>query len=155
MLCDDCGKNEAVFHSGPKVGGHHLCAACQKKRADNLLKMQGLDNVFSTLSDYWGARQTRDDEHVCPFCGTAASEFLNTGFVGCASCYDEFAALMRPAIRQLQGASSHVGKVPEEVEDSVSAEYNRLQIRLKRAVDTEDFETATILKEQMKRLKGE
>ena len=159
MLCDECGKNEAVFYSRQQVGTHtterHLCAACQKKHADGLLKMHGLDNVFSTLSDYWGMPQQRGEEHVCLFCGTTANEFLQTGFVGCAHCYDEFASLMLPAIKQMQGATSHVGKVPSEVEDSVAAEYDRLNIRLKRAVATEDFETAAVLKEQIKRLKGE
>ena len=159
MLCDECGKNEAVYHSIRQINGHrtesHLCAACQKKHADSLLKMQGIDNVFSTLSDYWGVPRQREDEYICPSCGTTGDEFLRTGFVGCADCYKEFAPLMLPAIKQMQGDVSHVGKVPGEVTDSVSAEYDRLRIRLKHAVDTEDFEAAAVIKEQMRRLKGE
>lgn len=159
MLCDECGKNEAKFHSVTQVNNkrteRHLCAECQKKLGDPFLKMQGFNNFFSSLGDYLGVPQQRQDEYICPSCGTTGDEFLRTGFVGCAACYKEFAPLMLPAIKQMQGDVSHVGKVPQGVVSSVSAEYDRLKTELQRAVSVEDFETAAMLQEKMRRLKGE
>lgn len=159
MLCDECGKNEARFHSVEQVGNHkterHLCAACQKKYGEPFFNMSGFNNFFSNLSDYLVAPQRRQDEYICPSCGTTGNEFLRTGFVGCAECYKEFAPLMLPAIKQMQGDVSHVGKVPSGVASSVSAEYDRLKTELRRAVSAEDFETAVLLQEKMRQLKGE
>ncbi len=160
MMCDECGKREATFHSIKKVNGvtseRHLCAECQKKfGAGNFMKMSGFSNFFESLTDFLGVPQKKQDTYICPSCGTTGDEFLQTGYVGCADCYKEFAPLIMPSIKQIQGDVSHVGKVPDGVENSVSAEYDRLKSELARAVSAEDFETAVVLQEKMRKLKGE
>ena len=50
MLCDECGKNKATFHSIEKINGvtneRHLCSECQKKYGGSIMKMSGLGSLF-------------------------------------------------------------------------------------------------------------
>jgi protein arginine kinase activator len=48
----------------------------------------------------------------CPFCGGTSDEYMQTGLVGCAKCYDFFRAELDPHIERLQGGTTHEGKVP-------------------------------------------
>ena len=45
----------------------------------------------------------------CPYCGTSYSEILQTGFVGCAKCYQEIDEL-KDAVNDLYGNKKHKGK---------------------------------------------
>ena len=55
----------------------------------------------------------------------------------------------------MQGDVSHVGKVPVGVENSVSIEYERLKKELNKAIETEEYEQASIIRDRMRQLKGE
>ena len=160
MLCDECGKREATYHSIKKINGEtterHLCSECQKKYGSSLMKMPGLGNLFGGLSGFFDEpRLPKREEYICPSCGTTGDEFLHTGFVGCSECYKEFTPLIMPVIRRMQGDVSHVGKVPVGVENSVSAEYDRLKKELEKAIELEEFEQASIIRDRMRQLKGE
>lgn len=165
MLCDECGKREATFHSIKKINGvtteKHLCSECQKKHGsslmqEGLIKMSGFGNLFGGLSDFFDEpRLGKREEYICSACGTTGDEFLNTGFVGCSECYKEFAPIIMPVIRRMQGDVSHVGKVPLGVENSVSAEYERLKKELEKAIELEEYEQASIIRDRMRQLKEE
>lgn len=165
MLCDECGERAATFHSIQKINGvkteRHLCAECQKKHSGNFMgseifKLSGLGSLFGNLGGFFDEPrlQTRDD-YICSACGTTGEEFLRTGFVGCSQCYKEFAPLIMPVIKRIQGDVSHVGKVPLGVENSVSAEYDRLKKDLEKAIELEEYEQASIIRDRMRQLKGE
>ena len=160
MLCDECGKREATFHSIKNINGvtseRHLCAECQKKHGGSLMHMSDLSNLFSGFGGFFDEpRLTKRDEYICPSCGTTGDEFLRTGFVGCSDCYKEFAPILMPVIRRMQGDVSHVGKVPAGVENSVSTEYDRLKKELEKASEREEYEQASIIRDRMRQLKGE
>lgn len=159
MLCDECGKRNASYHMVKKMNGEtierHLCSECQKKYGVNL-QMHSFGNLFEGFSGLFDEpRVVRREEYVCPSCGTTGDDFLRSGFVGCSDCYKEFAPIMMPVIRRLQGDVSHTGKVPMGVENSVSAEYDRLKKELEKALELEEYEQATIIRDRMRQLKGE
>ncbi len=52
-------------------------------------------------------------EKICPNCGMRLSYFLDTGMLGCPSCYDAFAPEINRAILQIQSGDFHVGKAPK------------------------------------------
>ncbi|MCI8412840.1 MAG: hypothetical protein HFE47_01915 [Clostridia bacterium] len=160
MLCDECGKREATYHSIKKINGEtterHLCSECQKKLGSGFMKMSGLNNLFGTLSGFFDEpRLQKREEYICSACGTTGNEFLHSGFVGCSECYKEFAPLIMPVIKRMQGDVSHVGKVPLGVENSVSAEYERLKKELDKAIELEEYEQASIIRDRMRQLKEE
>jgi protein arginine kinase activator len=49
---------------------------------------------------------------VCLACGLTAADLERTGRVGCAECYEVFAAQLAPVIAGCQAGPVHRGKVP-------------------------------------------
>ena len=168
MLCDDCGEREATFNSIKKINGHvqesHLCSECFHKRGGTFgggifggfPDPWNLGGLMSGLNGFFNpTRALPNDDYICPSCGTTGDEFLKSGYVGCADCYKEFAPIIMPVIKRMQGDVIHLGKSPNGIENSVSDEYARLTRELQRAKDSEDFERAQEIKERIEKLKGE
>ena len=157
MLCDDCKRNEATFHSVKNINGFvtevHLCPDCQRKRGFEV-HSSGFGDIFGTLSDFFGDSLLPGS--VCEECGTSSDEFLSSGFLGCEHCYEKFGRLILPRVQQLQSKIQHVGKVPsEEQKDNALSEIDKLKIELSKAIEIEDYEAAGRINEQLKKLKGE
>jgi protein arginine kinase activator len=150
MLCDECKMNEAVYRSVKVVNGRrtekYLCESCQKLYGGLEFLKFGLGDFFSTLTDAEPREAKR--QQVCGNCGQTLDNFLQTGMLGCAKCYSEFGAVLKPIILKTQGRTQHMGKVPKNAD----GEYERLKAMLRRAVDEERFEDAYKLKNQIKEL---
>lgn len=159
MLCDECKRNEATYHSIKKMNGstseRHLCTECQKKYGGfKTMKVSGLSDFFSNLSAMLQPSIARDyDDRVCRTCGTSADEFLNSGFVGCANCYKELSAVVLPMVQKMQGDIQHVGKAPDG-KQSESTEYERLKKELNKAIELENYEQASVIRDKMKTVSG-
>ena len=54
----------------------------------------------------------------CPVCGMTPDDYRRINRLGCAHCYEHFAQLLSPVIRDMQPGASHVGKVPETPQES-------------------------------------
>lgn len=150
MLCDECKKNEATFHSIKKINGvtteRHLCAECNKKYG-SMMKLSNIGDLFSNFTPLFGRRDTI----ICPKCGTTSDDFLETGYVGCPDCYKEFSAIILPAVQKMQNDVRHVGKVPGGARTKLS-EIDRLKSELQKAVALEHYEEAIVLSDKLKEL---
>ncbi len=51
-----------------------------------------------------------DQEEFCPWCGLTRRELYAHGRMGCARCYETFAAEVTQALKQIHGEDEHVGK---------------------------------------------
>lgn len=154
MLCDECKRYEATYHSIKKINGvtteKHLCANCQKKYGGfQSIKMSGLGDFFSGFAGF--LEEPKHEELLCSKCGCSADEFLRTGFVGCSSCYKELSSVILPVIQKMQGDIQHVGKVPQGVSGE-STEYERLKKELEKALKLEDYEQAMVIHARLKEL---
>lgn len=179
MLCDECGKNPAVFSvtitSGEGVSNRHLCSDCMKKMESTLAG----GNIHSFLSSILGmlsAANTEDTQPVCSSCGLRFSEFERTGRLGCANCYKDFQKELGPMLQRIHGSSQHVGRKPapftamveETAEPSVPEkesvptlkELNALRMdelrqKMDEAVAVENFEAAAQYRDEMRALAQE
>ena len=109
MKCQKCNKNEANVQIEIKKFGAKvqllLCEPCAMQEGifnSDYLEMDFMP--FLTLED------ELEKEKICKNCGTKASEFLNTGYIGCRNCYVEFKDLIETFIKRFQGSYRHVGK---------------------------------------------
>ena len=156
MLCDECKTNQAVYYKIIEINGHktekHLCAACQKKYNDfALLKFSGLENLFGTFTEDRAAEKRK--QTVCPQCGTGYDEFLKTGYLGCAHCYDEFRRALTPIIYKTQGSVTHTGKRPRLTqEDLKQQKVLKLKTELEKAVAEERYADAQSIKNDIDKL---
>jgi len=95
--------------------------------------------------------------HVqCPRCGLQYSSFKETGRLGCSECYTSFQFQLRPLLRRIHGDTRHRGKAPTHggVAGSGAREIQRLHDDLQRAVESEEFEKAAGIRDEIRRREG-
>ena len=161
--CDICGQQGAVVHLTQVVNNEtktsHLCEQCAATK--------GIQNTtYSTnlhLADFlakMGGEESQaaggpEEEATCPFCGLSTADFREVGRLGCPQCYPTFETYLRGLLRRIHGGTQHVGKVYLPPDPSVSEREKRLEAlrrKLARAIDTEDFERAAELRDQIRTL---
>ena len=160
MLCDECKKREAVFHSkiihNGQVRERHLCAVCSKKYREEESLFKPFGDLFSSLPELMLGASTPKCT-VCSKCGTTSDEFLRTGYVGCPECYKAFGPIMLDVVRRTQHDTQHIGKAPGvKIKSTVAAAQNKideLRRRQRQAIDTDDFEEASRLRDEINELK--
>ena len=85
---------------------------------------------------------------LCKNCGTSLDDFLTTGFVGCANCYNTFRDYLQEFVLDIHGRSMHKGKVPK-VEASKAAKRREIE-RLKKLEESAASNKNYIMAEQYK-----
>jgi len=157
MVCDVCKNNQATVFLTQIVDGKmqkvNLCEACSKEKgvtdptgfalADLLLGLGAAQEIEKGAS---GQR--------CPACGFSQADFKKTGRLGCSVCYDTFAEGLGSLLKAMHKGTSHVGKVPARLLKSLERDARIKQIRrdLDKAVAEENYETAALLRDQLREL---
>lgn len=160
MQCDNCGKNQAVIHLTQIVNNEmstfHLCDACAaEKGLETGVSAQTapLTDFLAQMGKSVGAGPSVP-AGACEFCGLSLNDFKRTGRLGCPHCYSHFDQHLRGLLRKLHGGTQHMGKVylpPDPSEMDRTARVTSLRRSLARAVETEDFERAAVLRDQIRR----
>lgn len=161
MLCDICNKNQATVHLTEIVDDQmtelHLCETCARQKSAAMEQQFGLSELLAGLADF--EKPTLDKEVIsvkCPNCGLTYSDFKKLGRLGCSQCYTAFKKYLGPLIRRIHGSSFHVGKTPGKVAGVKTAPsangLQDLKAKLQKAVDSEAFEDAAKLRDQIKDL---
>lgn len=157
--CDNCGK-PATHHSVEIIKGEkiekHLCDTCA---ADEGLAIKAVHTPINELLTNFvklhsGAPAESTTELACEHCGTTFSEFREHSLLGCPQCYGVFEEMLSPLIeRAHEGATHHIGKVPQRAGAGEHRQQALLQIRkqLSDAVDEEDYELAARLRDDIRR----
>jgi protein arginine kinase activator len=96
----------------------------------------------------------RIDQRTCPKCGITFHEFRQQGRLGCAHDYDFFHRELEPLLANIHGEKQHSGKRPKTAgaEALVRAELNRLKEQMRVAVEKEEYELASQLRDQIRKL---
>lgn len=164
-LCEECGVNEACYTISVMMGGQitqrHLCADCMAKMNMNLAAgniKHLLSAIMSAISG--GVEEAAAnavapaDDVICERCNTTLSQFTKSGKLGCPNCYQAFREQLTPMLQQIHGRVQHAGRKPldDEAAQRRRDVYDRLTRQLEQAVAVEDFETAAILRDQLKHL---
>lgn len=164
MKCQKCEK-PATFHitelTGDEVIPLHYCADC----AEAYLKPEGeaeqvAEEVGTAITKHLKIDQTADELHrldqkVCPVCGITFYEFRQSGRLGCPNDYDYFSEELNPLIMSIHGETSHVGRRPARGGDGVliqQIEVIRLRKEMTEAVEREDYELASRIRDDIKQL---
>ncbi|GAC1477157.1 MAG: hypothetical protein NVS1B4_19370 [Gemmatimonadaceae bacterium] len=158
MVCDNCHERESVVElirsTGEGMTKLHLCERCAAE--------QGVEPTVSTpkhpLGEFLQAVQQQlttspAEATRCEFCGTTLKDFRATGRWGCAQCYSTFESSMRELLRRVHGHSKHVGlqyTAPDPGTGGSDSPLGDLRERLRRAVESEQFELAADLRDRIR-----
>ena len=98
----------------------------------------------------------------CPKCGFTLAMIQKTHRMGCAYDYDIWKDILEKELKVIQGANTHTGKVPKTLPKGVKMTKEVLEkrleqchVRLKKAVDLEDYEQAGVIRDEIKKLEDE
>lgn len=157
MHCDVCKTNQATVFLTQIVDGKmqkvNLCEACSKEKGVTDPTGFALADLLLGL----GAAQEMERGGAvqkCPACGFSQADFKKTGRLGCATCYTTFAEGLATLLKGMHKGTDHVGKVPARLAKTIEREVQlkNLQRDLKKAVSSEDYESAATIRDQIRHL---
>ena len=158
MLCTDCKEQPATVHLTQMINGQktelHLCLRCANRRG---IQLWVLPFPPPSLKPVQPLPLSEAENQSCPVCHYQWKEFINTGFLGCPSCYTSFSALLAKVISQNFGNVRHQGKIPLKGAGplKIRREISSLKKKLEKAVAEENFEKAVELRDQIRSLEKE
>ena len=166
MLCDNCGKNEAVMqYTEVKNNAAQTRFFCQDCADEKGLSGSLGAAIFSLGELLNGMMKDivpavgQPEMTACPRCGMILSDFRKSGRLGCAGCYRAFAPVLRPMLRQIHGTARHLGKTPAIAPRAFAPDCGdrlpALRKELAEAVGREQFEIAASLRDQIRLLESE
>lgn len=159
MLCDVCGKNQATVHLTEIINDQmtelHLCEQCAQAKSQEMEQQFGLGDLLGGLVEF-GKQEAGKEGTVlkCPTCKLTYNDFKKIGRLGCGDCYNAFKKYLWPLLKKIHGSSRHVGKFPSEKGRTTKKRVDLLDLksRLQQAIQTEAFEEAARLRDQIKEI---
>lgn len=159
-LCQRCNKAQATVHlldilpESDEKRERHLCEQCAAEEGLTTQKHESINEILSSLIKQSSGATPKKDT-TCPECGMTFREFRANGLLGCPNDYRAFEESLMPLIeRAHDGGTRHFGKVPHGVagEPPKFSKLAELRRDLQEAVDTEDYERAATLRDDIKAL---
>jgi len=164
MTCDVCGKNPATVHLteiiDEQMNELHLCEECARKKSSQMEEKFGLSELLAGLTNFekppveGGAE--KEITVKCPGCGLTYKDFKKVGRLGCGECYTTFKKYLAPLLKRIHGANFHYGKCPVKAGSKAagkkSPDAQELRARLQKAIESEEYEEAARLRDQIREL---
>lgn len=178
MLCNNCEKNEATTHIKQIINGEmsqtHLCSECAKLLGANDMFSDFNLNFSDFFGNFFGDMLPSLGQHNalrCEKCGCSFDDIVKSGKVGCAKCYETFYDKLLPSLQRIHGKMHHTGKVSAtaditdetenntteevtEIYEDNSAKIEVLKESMKQAIETQNFEEAAKIRDEIKELEG-
>jgi protein arginine kinase activator len=163
LKCQRCEKG-ATFHITELTSGKpvelHLCEQCAQEylRSDSDsagalgASLPKEPEESSTSAD----EVTATDKKTCPVCGITFQEFRTAGRLGCPHDYVFFAEELGPLLTNIHVDVEHRGKKSRRHPEGTDryTELVRLRRELREAVQSEKYEQASILRDQIRTLES-
>jgi protein arginine kinase activator len=168
MKCQHCEK-PATFHiteiTGPEeerqVQEVHLCEVCFREyiQPEEPAESAGA-SLLGALAQQFKIGKTAEklaklDAQTCPVCGISFQEFRQIGRLGCPHDYQAFGSELQPLLLNIHGATEHKGKRPKRNASRRQSEVLRLRREMQEAIDREEYERASELRDEIRRIETE
>ncbi len=129
-----------------------LCESCAQ--AKGVTDPEGF-SLADLLQKANPSSSTDEPQMACPDCGMTTADFRRTGRLGCSSCFEVFAPLLRPVLEDMHVGARHKGKVPEKAlsRQKSYAQLESLESALAAAVAEEAYEDAAKYRDQIRSIK--
>jgi len=167
VKCQQCEK-PATFHitelTDDKPQELHLCEDCAKvylsqDQAEDEIASPTLAGVLAQQLKLGQTAQelARLDQKACPMCGITFFEFRKHGRLGCPHDYTCFEKELEPLVVNIHGEHTHTGKRPKKFAHSTDKRTQIIRMRreMQTAVEREDYERASELRDQLRKLEEE
>ncbi len=166
MKCQRCEK-PATFHITELASGQHqelhLCEGCAREyltqsEAEPQQPASGLTNLFSQQLEVGKTAEelAQLDQRACPVCGITFFEFRSKGRLGCPHDYVYFAKELEPLLLNVHGETEHTGRRPQKLQGGTDRQTDLIRLRreMSEAVRREEYERASQLRDEIRRIEG-
>lgn len=167
--CFHCNKTTYTpFHiteisKGTATHTYDLCKKCGEIMTNQPVSSKiDLDHITTPeqlLQFIAGIPQFKEKTPVapCPQCGLTEAEFDVKGRFGCPKCYEHFKKKMKQLVFPYHNANSHQGKMPKKLLANkwvaTTDEHEKfLKLKLAKAIELEEYEEASRLKNELNNL---
>jgi protein arginine kinase activator len=160
MQCCVCKAKPATVHLtqivGDKMQKLDMCEDCAKAKGINDPTSFAMADLMLGLGASQEVEQASGTELKCPRCGFSQADFKKSGRLGCPECYKTFADGLAGLLKTMHKGTRHIGKAPEALRQTRDRadRLKTLQKKLNKAIETEDFELAAQLRDQIKAMSG-
>ena len=169
MKCIFCDSPNTVYNITEEIDGasetFEMCAECGKEYMKDLVsenKEESMKTVDLTsintpeallnlIFQIGGSEAAKTAKDPCR-CGMTSQEFESKGRFGCPHCYDHFQEEFDTLVVPYQKSNEHVGKRPKpkpNLNETPEERIKTLKLRLAKASEIEDYETAAKLKKEL------
>jgi protein arginine kinase activator len=157
-ICSICKEKPATLFltkisSDNKKQNLDLCDACAKAKGDDPTAFLVADaDIMLGLGAAQEIAEAVGTELKCPRCGFSQADFKKSGRLGCPECYKTFAEGLSGLLKTMHKGTRHTGKAPEALRESRenSDRLKTLQKKLNKAIESENFEEAAQLRDEIK-----
>lgn len=160
---------DATFHITELTSGSpqelHLCEQCARDylaQSDQESPAAAPNSLAEGLLNTLPIGKTTEelqqlDKRTCPMCGITFAQFRSQGRLGCPNDYSFFEKELEPLLLNIHGETSHVGRRPSRGAGSADrqTELIRLRKELKAAIGEEDYERASKIRDEIRRIERE
>jgi protein arginine kinase activator len=171
MKCQQCDK-PAVFHITDLTdeGKPHELHLCEDHAREYLTSSGGEPASTGSMAAVLAQQMAQQmavgqtaaelaelDQQSCPVCGITFYEFRSQGRLGCPHDYVSFQAQLEPLILNIHGETQHTGKIPKRCPEGGAQRTHLIRLRreMKEAVQEEDYERASELRDKIRRIEAE
>lgn len=157
MTCNICGVHEATIHLTEIVNNQmievHMCEACAQEKGTDFKTHFNFVDLLAGISDFEKLSKGKEPSVLkCPNCGLTYDEFTKHGRLGCPVCYQSMSKTLLPLIKRVQRSVHHIGKKPAKLPRNVQQAHGLqvLQEKLRQCIQSEEFEKAAQLRDEIK-----
>jgi protein arginine kinase activator len=134
-----------------------LCEACAKAKGiddPSVLLLASADLMLGLGASQEIEQSAGGVELKCPRCGFTQADFKKSGRLGCPDCYKTFSEGLSSLLKTMHKGTRHVGKAPEALRASRDSadKMKVLQKKLIKAIESENFEEAAQLRDEIKQI---
>src|SRR5271169_870122 len=158
-MCSVCKVKPATlfysnYSSENKLVNLNLCDDCAKAKGFSAAPSFAMADLMLGLGAAQEIEQAVGVELKCPRCGFSQADFKKSGRLGCPECYRTFAEGLSGLLKSMHKGTRHVGKAPEALRASRenADKLKTLQKKLTKAIESENFEEAAQLRDEIKQL---
>lgn len=165
MKCTRCHAKEATVFYREIINGketkYALCNDCanevEKENNSFFADPLGGNLLGSLFAGVAPKIQQKKAEKKCSLCGATFRQLAENGKVGCPACYTSFREELAPTLKRLHGAAVHRGRAPGKFQAKRSAmeKIAELESALKKAIESEEYEKAAKLRDQIRDLRAQ
>jgi protein arginine kinase activator len=136
-LCQDCASQQSPYH----------------KKISSLSIETLLANILGQQKGEAAAKAAPAVDISCRTCGLPFDSYRSTLLLGCSDCYESFETYLQSDLRKFHGSTTHRGRTPEGEAETFESKRDPedLRKRLQDAVESEDFELAARLRDEIRK----